>query len=349
MDLYFYILLFTGFFSILYINTGDEEKKFPTFSLVLSVLLSVFVIYELAFFPMVIYDDKSNYLNLFRTISFEKALDLKDKGFGLYVYLTRSLFSNENLFFILTAFIYVLGYWIFALKTFSKKYVFVFLLMVFVSFGFTGYGVNTIRAGFGMGMLLIAFSNRENKILFFLFGILAVSSHKSMVLPFAFFILSQYVNRPKLYLRIWLLALIISFVNVAFITTFLQENLFSFDDRAAGYFDETKALHYKKGFRWDFVVYSALPILISFYYLFKLKLNDKFYNQLFNTYLLTNAIWLLVIRMAFTDRVAYLSWFLIPFLVLYPLLKYNLPINQRKGVALILLGTMAFTTYMYLI
>jgi hypothetical protein len=346
LDIFIYTLILISFFSILHILTAGKNKSFPVFIIGLGVILSVFVIYQLQSSPALAGNDKFNYLRLFQNISLGQALESKDIGFGYYVYLCRSLFSDESLFFTLTALLYILGYWIFALKTFGNKYVFVFLLMVFVSFGFIAYGINTIRAGIALSMFMIAISYHKNTLVFILFGILSVLFHKSLAIPFLFFILSHYFNHPKLFLKIWILALVLSFLNISVITSFLQ-NVFSFDDRSGIYFDTENSLRYKTGFRIDFVIYSSIPIAVSYYYIFKLKLKDKLYSQLFNTYLLTNAVWLLVIRMAFTDRVAYLSWFLIPFLVLYPLLKYKLPINQRKWVASILFVALSFTTFMY--
>lgn len=346
MDIYYYIIIFFGLISVLYVLNGEEHKAFPPFSIGLAVVLSLFVLYKIAFYPIPVGGDKANYLKLFNTISLEKVVTYKDVGFAYYVYFVRSFFSSSQMFFTITAFIYLLGYWIFALKAFNKKYAFIYLLMVFGSFAFTAYGVNTLRAGFALSMFLIAISYRKNILVFLAFGLLSVLSHKAMSIPLAFFILATYFNRPKTYLGVWILAFIISFIEISAVTEFLQENLFSFDDRSAGYF-KTEKTHYKVGFRVDFIIYSALPILVSSYYLFKLKIEDKLYSQLFSTYLLTNAIWLLVIRMAFTDRVAYLSWFLIPFLTLYPLLKYKLPIKQRIWVASILTVAISFTAFMY--
>ena len=347
MDFYFYTLLLITSISILQILVGDEYDAFPSFSVSWAAILSVFVIYQLAFFPIFIYDDKYNYLALFKTINFYSIFKSNDAGFSLYTFLNRSLYSNGTVFFIVTASFYVAGYWLFALKTFNKNYIFVFLLMVFASFGFTGYGVNTIRGGFALSMLFIAVAYRRKHSLFIIFALLAVLSHKSAAIPLAAFILSTYVSRHKIYLIIWFLALGVSFLNVGFISQFLQDNVFSMDDRSAGYFDAENALRYKTGFRTDFVIYSFVPIAISYYYIYHLKVKDVLYSQIFNTYLLTNSIWLLVIRMAFTDRVAYLSWFLIPVLLLYPLLKYKLPVNQRMWVAIILSTYLSFTVYMY--
>ncbi len=347
MDFYYYTLILITTITIFQIIGADEKEAFPSFSILWAVLLSGFVIYQLAFFPMIPYDDKSNYLLLFKKINADNFLEFKDIGFSFYVYLSRVFTSNGTIFFILTALFYILGYWLFILKNVNRNYSFIILLMVFSSFGFTAYGVNVIRAGFALSMLLIAITFRKNVVVFIIFGLLAVLSHKSTSIPLVAFIVSHYVTRHKLFLAVWLFALLLSFLNIGAVSQFLQNNIFSFDDRSANYFDVKNALRYKTGFRTDFVIYSFIPIVVSYYYIYKLKIQDRLYTQLVNTYLLTNAIWLLVIRMAFTDRVAYLSWFLIPFLILYPILKYKLPINQRLWVATSLAVSISFTTYMY--
>lgn len=347
MDFYYYTLILITTITIFQIIVADEKEAFPSFSILWAVLLSGFVIYQLAFFPMVPGDDKSNYLLLFNKINADNFLEFKDIGFSFYVYLSRVFTSNGTIFFILTALFYLLGYWLFILKNIHYNYSFVILLMVFTSFGFTAYGVNVIRAGFALSMILIAIAYRKSLPLFIIFGLLGVLSHKSTAIPLAAFVLSQYVTRHKIFLAVWILALVLSFLNVGAVSQFLQSNIFSFDDRSASYFDVKNALRYKTGFRTDFVIYSFIPIVVAYYYIFKLKVVDRLYSQVFNTYLITNGIWLLVIRMAFTDRVAYLSWFLIPFLVLYPVLKYKLPINQRLWLATALFLSISFTTYMY--
>lgn len=346
MDIYYYLLILFTFFSVLYLLFDDKKKKVPPISLFLAVILSGFTIYTLAYYPIVRGDDKSNYLRLFQTINFQKIFLSKDIGYNFYVYINRTLYDNAQLFFLITAFFYIGGYWVFGLKTFKKQYFYAFILMTFSSFAFTAYGVNTLRAGLALSILLIAFANHKKTVLFFVFALIAVSFHKSIAIPFFFFVLTHYWNSTRVFIYIWASALALSFFNISSLSAFLQENIFSFDDRAATYFDTAKT-HYKIGFRLDFVIYSFIPILIGGYYIFKLKLEDVLYRRLYGVYILTNAIWLLVIRMAFTDRVAYLSWFLIPFLILYPLLKYDLPLNQRKWIACALVISITFTSFMY--
>lgn len=348
MDYFFYVLLVLGLLLILYLNASKTKKELPKFSNGLNWTLLLFVIFAMAFSPIMIYGDKDNYLNTFETINLSNVNEAKDIGWSYYTYFAKTIFRDSNLYFLITAFIYTIGYYIFARKYIPYDTIFVFLLACFSSFGFLSYGINTIRAGFSMALLLIAFSVPKNKLLFVLLAVFAVLSHKSMALPLGAFILTKYYNHPKVYLRIWLVTLVISFINLGFLAAFIQSNLGSFDERSAGYFGADDNLVYNSGFRIDFIIYSAIPIILGFYYIVKLKINDVFYNRLFNTYIFVNAFWLLVIRMDFTDRMAYLSWFLMPFILLYPLLKYKLNINTKKFVIIILLGILSFTMFMNL-
>jgi hypothetical protein len=50
----------------------------------------------------------------------------------------------------------------------------------------------------------------------------------------------------------------------------------------------------------------------------RLLQSDPFYARLVNTYLLANAIWVLLINANFSNRFAYLSWFMMPWILLYP-------------------------------
>lgn len=346
MNLHFYILAGIGFFTVLYIAEGHTHKKVPSFDLILSYLLMLYVFAIITLYPVDSFSDKNSYLNAFNTIRFTDLNTGKDIGWYYYTYLFNSITTNSQAYFAFTAFIYVGGYYIFARKFIAPSYIFIFLLATFTSFAFFAYGVNTLRAGFALSFLLLAITYHRKVPFFLLFGVLAVLCHKSLTLPFLGFMLARYIKKPNYYLVLWIVALLFSSLNIVSISSFLESNMGDFDERAIGYLSKESTLRYKSGFRLDFVLYSLAPILVGYYYIFKLKIKDPIYTQLYCTYLFTNAFWLLVIRMNFTDRMAYLSWFLIPFLMLYPLIKYNLFINQRKYIALILTAIISFTLFM---
>ena len=68
-----------------------------------------------------------------------------------------------------------------------------------------------------------------------------------------------------------------------------------------------------------------------------------------NAYILANAFWVMVIRAAFSNRFAYLSWFIYPLVIAYPLLRMNIWEDQDRKTAWILLAYSGFTFFMFLI
>src|SRR5690606_36663737 len=104
-------------------------------------------------------------------------------------------------------------------------------------------------------------------------------------------------------------------------------------------------LQYKTGFRWDFVIYSILPILLARYYQ-KRGFQDRLYSQLVSMYTIANAFWILLIRMPLSDRLANLSWFLIPVLIMYPLLTKRIFERQHFWIAGVLLVNVLITFYL---
>jgi len=75
--------------------------------------------------------------------------------------------------------------------------------------------------------------------------------------------------------------------------------------------------------------------------------SDPFYARLVNTYLLSNAIWLLVIHAEFSNRFAYLSWFMMPWVLLYPFVPGKINDRPRFGmIAATLCAQYSFTYLM---
>jgi hypothetical protein len=70
---------------------------------------------------------------------------------------------------------------------------------------------------------------------------------------------------------------------------------------------------------------------------------DPFYARLVNTYLLTNAVWILVIHANFSNRFAYLSWFMMPWVLVYPFIPGKVIHRPR----LQLLAAVLFAQYLF--
>ena len=76
-------------------------------------------------------------------------------------------------------------------------------------------------------------------------------------------------------------------------------------------------------FRPDFVLYSSVPVVMGFFLLLKKRIVSSTYNFLLNFYLVTNSVWMLCMYAKFTNRIAYLSWFVYPILLIYPYIKLD--------------------------
>ena len=83
------------------------------------------------------------------------------------------------------------------------------------------------------------------------------------------------------------------------------------------------------GFRWDFLLYSASGVFAGWYFIEKKGFQDALYQRLFNTYLIANGIWILIIRANYSNRFAFLSWFLLGLVIIYPLLKSKIFSRQH--------------------
>ena len=114
--------------------------------------------------------------------------------------------------------------------------------------------------------------------------------------------------------------------------------------------DNADGLVLEHKFRWDFLLYSSMPVIIGAYTLFVRKIYNNTYLILLGTYIYSNAFWILAIRAIFSNRIAYLSWFIYPIVMVYPLL--NLPVFEKyhsQKTAFILLAHFGFTTIMWML
>ena len=70
-------------------------------------------------------------------------------------------------------------------------------------------------------------------------------------------------------------------------------------------------------FRWDVILYSSIFVIMPLFY----KIKDEKFLNFYNLYLLTNLFTILLVwpTGGFIHRFAYLSWFLSPVIIYYPL------------------------------
>jgi hypothetical protein len=164
------------------------------------------------------------------------------------------------------------------------------------------------------------------------------------------YLIASRIDKPKIFLIGWLLCIPLSLVLGSSLEMFFTDLVSN--ERASSYLtgdDEFSHQFSSLGFRWDFLLYSFSGIFAGSYFIFKKKFEDKTYNLIFNTYVIANSFWVLVIRAEFTNRFAYLSWFLLGLVIVYPYLKAKFFHNQGVVLGKVIAVYFAFTYVMHLL
>jgi hypothetical protein len=316
----------------------------------LGLLLVGFIIFYMGLRPLSgeYFGDMATYARFFRNLEFsETAVFNKDIVFN-YFMLFSSKIMSVNVFFLACAFLYVYSLYIVCKKWFPNYWFYAFLLLV-GSFSFWSGGVNGIRNSMAGSVFLLGIS-RDKRIFQIALILLAVGIHKSILLPSLGFLIAQFFNKPKVMIAFWLLCIPLSLAAGGF-----WENFFAtlgFEDDRLSYLTDGNVNDDEfssTGFRWDFLMYSATAVYTGWYFIVKKGFEDKVYYWLFNTYVFANAFWILVIRANFSNRFAYLSWFMMALVIIYPFMKKELIKNQNKVLAKIIFVYFAFTFLMNVI
>jgi len=348
---YYNTLLAFVLLTAAYLYMAPEQERTPL-DLILGLLFLVFIIFYMGLRPVsgIYFGDMGSYATRFREMqrSFSPLADQKGEwAFSEYMYLC-SRFMDPGGWFLLTAALYT-GLAALAFRLVHKNHAPMALLMFVASFSFWSYGTNGIRNGLGTSLVLLGMACYRRKWLMAVFFCLAFGVHKSTMIPIAAFVLTLFYNRPLTYLVGYICAGILSATMGGWWENAVGNLGLLGDDRALNYLltapNEYDFSHI--GFRLDFFFYSLWPIAVGSYYIFRKKYQDPFYLQLFNTYIASNALWVLVIRANSSNRIAYLSWFMMAWVIIYPLLKHQLFLRQNRAIAATLLSYFAFTYVMF--
>ena len=163
-------------------------------------------------------------------------------------------------------------------------------------------------------------------------------------------------KNSKTYLIIWILCVLVSWFWGAGIQEYLGNlPLFAEDQRFSGYLlatqeqQEAEGFVYEMRFRWDFLAYSAMAVGVGYYFILIRKFKEEYYHWIYNTYLITNAFWVLIIRAQYTNRFAQISWFIMPLVLIYPFMKKRFWRDHERMMGYAIMVFYAFTFYTYFI
>ena len=300
--------------------------------------------------PLWCYTDTYLYTQMFNLVQSGEwsELPVQEPFFDFIEYICID-FTTASGWLLAIATFYVLGMSI-ATYRWLPKHFFLAIIFLFTAFSFWGYATNGIRNGMSTSIALLGLSCFYRGKISFIIGycilLVAVLTHTSVLLIIVAASVALFLKKTNQNLTIWLISIIIGLLfQEQFKSLFTG---FIDDERLAHYLNQEvdKNLFSSTGFRWDFIIYSAMPILLGWYTIIRKGITDKTYQFLLHTYIFANAFWILINTAAYSNRFAYLSWFLYPILLAYPLCKFNIFKQQGLVIGLILVAQILFTYIM---
>lgn len=363
----YYYLVYWFVVMLMTVSKFNTMRRWPSYAVIQKrddyqplVLFSVFYILFFGLRPVVndgTFGDTGPYANKYELLQNYGVFDMQgseDVGSDwIFGTLMRSCAQvmDVHFFFTIVMFFYIVMMFA-GCRKLDNCHGATLMLFCIGAFEFYPFSVNGIRNGMACSFLIFALAllNKGNKLWPIILSFIAIGCHKSTALPVACMFFTYFVRKPKLMYIAWFGAIVISLAVGNYIDNMLS--LLNFDDRLADNLqnDSADGQLLEHRFRWDFLLFSSMPILLGAYTLFKRRLYDKTYLLLLGTYMYANSFWVLAIRGIFSNRIAYLSWFLYPIVLAYPLL--TLPVfkkNHSQKTAWILLGHFGFTTVLLLI
>ena len=327
------------------IITGRYQSSFEV--VIITIIMMVFI--GLRPISGRFFVDMANYArdyNLMLGQPFEFEWNTDNKLFdNLFAFLASNSLPVE-VFFLLIAVIYFGGISFACSRLFPRDKI-ASVLVYLGAFSTFSYGTNGIKAGAAASLFLVALALYRNRqwIWVLVFLLLSLGFHHSMIMPVLCFIVCLFVRDSRLFFVFWIICLLIA----AFHITLFQEFFGSIvDEQGAGYLlgEDYIRKSVVGGFRIDFILYSAVPIFVGGIAVFRKKNISRQYAFLLCLYTMINSVWLLCMYAEFTNRIAYLSWLMLPIVLIYPFLNEKWGKSQYKTFHWVALGHLAFTLFM---
>lgn len=347
-----FVTLFTLFFSITIYNRDcnlifhNSNSIFPLLFILLFTLIVGYRPY------WVMFGDSVNYIHSYNQYfynSVKPEVNTKDYFFEYMMYYCSRVMDFRGFFLIVECFYIFPVLWA-CYKWVPRHYLYMFIFLM-GAFSFYSYSYNGIRNGMACSLIIAALAcvhgSLIQKITGGLLCFVAFNLHRSTALPIVCIIGSFFVKDTRYIMGFWLFSIVISLIAGGPVESFFAS--LGFDDRMTSYGSTNidVAEFSSTGFRWDFLLYSAMPIVLGYYVVFIRKIWDKNYLLLLNTYILCNSFWVMMIRAAYSNRFAYLSWFMYALVLAYPCLKLPIWKDQGAKTAMIFMAHLGFTLFMF--
>lgn len=315
-EFYYYIialLLFCMAFSLISYWDSAWRKVIN----VVVFLFAGFAVYYLGSRESNIGIDTSNYKYTFYLYEYAKAFTFRKDflfDFLTYIFAKTTTFNNLLIF---CAFIYVFGAWYGFRKIFSTN-VYLSFLMFIISPYFFQMGINVMRSGMAASLFLVAigfYYKKQSKWKVILFLVMSLLIHLSMVWPLLMFFVAYFIRKTHFLFLIWLGSIILGLLKIDILSGIISQ---------LGILGERFMIYTKTNEEYgtwsNFLIFGVFPVLFGLYNIFLRNYKEKFYIHLMNAYILIHIPYIILINSEFALRMGYLAEFMMPIILLYPLL-----------------------------
>lgn len=353
------VTLLCLFLSIKYISSKNNDylltKNIPIWGMALSFVLIIFM--GMRPNSVLYFCDSDTYKWGYENIVTSKygSVDFEQEWFFGFIgtWCKSMQFSYVGYFLVIE--IGYIGFMLIANWKLLWENLWMALLFAFSAYSFFTYGTNGLRNGLACSMVtaavaFVATSKQYGLAAACGLCLLAVGVHRSTMLPIMALLASvTVVKDTKTALYFWIASIPISLVAGGAVTEYFSS--WEFDERMASYGkDAVEGTGFSHvGFRWDFLLYSAMPVWLISYIVFQRDIKDRAFHVISTVYLLSNAFWVMVCRANYSNRFAYLSWFIYPLVIAYAVIRLPIWKDQDMRAGYILLAHAGFTMFMFLI
>jgi EpsG family len=294
-------------------------------NLVIYVVLTIFLAFLFGFRSVDIGADTETYLVFFESISLDAPLidDFLriEPGFYWITWLISCISASPSVYLFTIFVIQFLG----VTSGIGKRSVllthYFYLTLVWLAFPlFYALTLNVLRQGLAFVLIIYAIDQRfqGRKISAYLLIISATQFHYAMGLYLLGFAIADYGPRLSKLVIIWLSMIVLAFFGFfGFVVEFVLQILviLGLKIQFVSYSQGVNLVDYQVGFRWDFIIVSTFPIL----YLLIMRICGieltKECLYVSRLYIVTNALYFAFIDFPYNDRLALMSWAMIPLVV----------------------------------
>jgi hypothetical protein len=274
--------------------------------------------------------DMVRYIDAFETmqlLSLKQVFNMYDWEplFLITQWILSKLFDNRD-FFVISVFLFYIFILIKAVKKIFLPWHSMFVVFLFLCYPFFyGYIFNGIRQGIAMVILLLALGywlKKPHSLKFYILIIIAGLFHySSFIFSTVLLVVLMFNLRLRTLLLIW-------FGSLVLFMTGLNDLILNFSfiadiEYIEGYTNNEVTEYFGGANNLAYILLSVISLLVSLYFFRNIQLDEKHkevYLVIIKCYTAFNSVFLLLGFIAYGNRLASFSWFIVPILIIYPIL-----------------------------